>query len=152
MPSITSLIKNLKIDFPNIKFEPSSCFLWSHNEQTVYYDSSSNNCGFLLHELSHALLDHTVYSRDIELITMERKAWDKSKELALNYKVTIDEDFIQSNLDTYRDWLHSRSICPKCKASGLQINKNIYSCLVCSNEWKVNEARTCALRRYRLKK
>ena len=152
MPSMPSLIKSLKTDFPQFVFKKASNFLWSHDENTIYYASSDDDCALLLHELSHALLNHVDYRRDIELVAMEREAWDKAKVLAENYDVKIDEDFIQSNLDTYRDWLHSRSTCPKCNANGLQIKKNTYRCVACDFEWRVNEARTCALRRYSTKK
>lgn len=148
MPSTTYLIKSLKNDYPQFVFKKGSEFLWSHAEHTVYYTLKDDNCAFLFHELSHGLLDHTDYKRDIELIAMEREAWDKARELAKHYGVTIDDDFVQSTLDTYRDWLHTRSACPKCDATGMQTEKSTYKCLACNHEWRVNEARLCALRRY----
>ena len=151
MPSTISVIKKLKVDYPQFIYKKSSDFLWSHNEHTIYYSDEKDDCSFLFHELSHALLNHAEYERDIELIAIERKAWDKAKEIAIKYDVIIDEDFIQSNLDTYRDWLHERSICPKCEANGLQIKKERYRCLACNHEWRVNQAKTCALRRYSIK-
>jgi DNA-directed RNA polymerase subunit RPC12/RpoP len=148
MPSTISLIKNLKADFPQFIFKKSDNFLWSHSDNTIYYSSEKDDFRILFHELSHALLNHTDYKRDIELVAMEREAWDKAKEIALNYGVNIDDDHIQSNLDTYRDWMHERSRCPKCGSSGMQIKKQSYKCLACNHEWHVNEAKTCALRRY----
>jgi len=124
--------------------------LWSHAESTIDFVNNGDT-GLLLHELAHALLNHIDYSRDIELLVMERQAWDKAKELATKYDLEIEDEFIQSNLDTYRDWLHSRSTCPKCNANGLQIKSSLYHCLACNNKWRVNEARTCALRRYKHK-
>lgn len=152
MPLTPSLIKSLKTDYPQFVFKEASSFLWSHAENTIYYASLDDDCGLLFHELAHALLNHTDYNRDIELIAMEREAWDKAKLISKDYDVSIDEDFIQSNLDTYRDWLHTRSKCPKCGSTGLQIKKNNYKCLACNHQWRVNEARTCALRRYSTKK
>jgi hypothetical protein len=152
MQSMPSLIKSLKTDYPHFIFKESDSFLWSHTEHTIYYACSDDDCSLLFHELSHAILNHADYKRDIELIAMEREAWDKAKEIAKKYDVSIDDDFIQSNLDTYRDWLHTRSTCPKCSATGLQIKKNDYKCLACNHQWRVNEARTCALRRYSSKK
>jgi len=148
MPSTISLIKKLRAEYPQFIFKKSSSFSWSHSEQTIYYINTNDNCNFLFHELSHGILNHTDYNRDIELIVMEREAWDKAKELSNSYGFPISDDFIQSNLDTYRDWLHSRSTCPKCNATGLQTNKNTYKCLACEHNWKVNDAKTCALRRY----
>jgi hypothetical protein len=151
MPSTTSLIKNLKSDFPQFVFKKASSFLWSHSDNTIYYTEKKDDYRFLFHELSHALLNHADYGRDIELVVMEREAWDKAKSVALNYDVDIDDDYIQLNLDTYRDWMHERSTCPKCGANGVQIKKKNYKCLACSHQWHVNDAKTCALRRYSLK-
>jgi hypothetical protein len=152
MLSITLLVSQLKIDYPQFLFKESVRFLWSPTENTIYYtDKGDNSCIFLLHELSHGLLNHADYNYDIELIAMEREAWDKFMDLAKFYSVTIDDNIIQSTLDTYRDWLHSRSNCPNCKATGVQIGKNNYTCLACSHGWKVNEARICALRRYNIR-
>lgn len=148
MPSTISLIKKLRVDYPQFVYKKASGFLWSHSEHTIYYTCKNDDCTLLLHELSHALLNHTDYERDIELIAIERDAWDKSKEVAANYGVIIDDDYVQSNLDTYRNWLHNRSTCPSCKATGLQTKKYIYKCLACSNQWRVNDAKVCALRRY----
>ena len=145
-----SLIKKLKSDFPQFIFSESDSFLWSYTDNTVYFVSKGGNYGYLLHELAHALLNHVDYSRDIELIAMERQAWDKARYLAPQYDLEIDDDFIQTNLDTYRDWLHSRSTCPACKATGMQIESKTYKCLACNHQWRVNDARTCSLRRYSL--
>lgn len=148
MPSTISLIKKLRADYPQFSFKKSPSFSWSQSNQTIYYINTDDNCNLLLHELSHALLGHTSYSRDIQLITMEREAWDYTIKLALKYDITISDDMVQSNLDTYRDWLHKRSTCPKCMANGLQTAKNTFKCLACGHIWRVNDAKTCALRRY----
>ena len=62
----------------------------------------------------------------------------------------LNEEVIQEHLDTYRDWLHARSICPSCTANGYQISSHTYECPACLHTWRVNEARICALRRYSL--
>ncbi len=153
MPSIDSLIAKLQIDYPQLTFKESDCFSWSPNKKTIYLGNSvDENIPYLLHELAHAILGHASYSSDVELINMECEAWNKVVELAKIYDVSINQDSIQSDLDTYRDWLHKRSLCPKCQANGLQNGNKIYQCLVCNNKWRVNEARFCALRRYKLAK
>jgi hypothetical protein len=134
-------------------FKRANCFLWSPAENTICYaDNEKNFHIFLLHELAHGLLNHADYDYDIGLVTMEREAWDKVIELSQIYKVAIDEKVIQSTLDTYRDWLHERSTCPNCSATGVQAGECNYKCLACSYEWRVNEARICALRRYKINK
>jgi len=153
MLSIASLISKLRTDYPQFLFKKNSQFLWSPSEQTIYYtDTNTADPIFLLHELAHGLLGHSDYNHDIELVAMERKAWVKVIELAKEYDVTIGDDIIQTNLDTYRDWLHSRSTCPDCQATGIQVSRKSYLCLACCRKWRVNDARVCALRRYRIKK
>jgi len=150
MVSTASLIANLKRDYPQFIFEKSSDYLWSPANHTIYYTSSSDSSGLLLHEISHGLLGHTDYLYDIDLIAMERAAWDRAVEISSNYQIDIGDDFIESNLDSYRDWLHARSSCPNCNATGLQIKKQTYSCPACSHTWRVNEARICNLKRYKI--
>jgi hypothetical protein len=151
MPSIISLITKLQADFPTFTFTSGKEFRWSPQDQTIYYPDSSSDSSALLHELAHAMLQHNSYTRDIQLIEIERDAWDYAKHtLAERYAVTIDETTIQEALDTYRDWLHARSTCPECQATGLQSKTNRYKCLACHTQWRVNEARVCALRRYTL--
>lgn len=149
MPLITSLISRLQSDFPQYHFIEDKTFQWSPADQTIYYNVDSNDQAALLHELAHALLGHTDYDKDIQLIEMERDAWEYARTLT-SYDVTVSEDVIQESLDTYRDWLHARSTCPNCHATGMQTKKSYYKCISCSTEWRVNEARVCALRRYKV--
>lgn len=149
MLSIHSLLPNLKIAHPAITFAPGERFAWSPSAQTVFYDESdAENTALLLHELAHGLLDHHNYSKDVELLAMESQAWDKALEIAPLYEIIITDDTVQDSLDTYREWLHARSTCPQCQATGYQSAKHTYRCVACSHIWKVNEARLCALRRY----
>ena len=151
MPSISWLVKQLIKDFPQFSFKPSQKFLWSPTDKTILYNTTKPHAKeLLLHELSHGILNHDKYQRDVELINIEQSAWQRAAELALRYNITIDDNFIQTNLDSYRDWLHARSACPSCKASGLQVAKAVYQCVACNQTWRVNNAKTCALRRYKL--
>lgn len=148
MPLIPSLIPNLKTAYPQFHFKPGVRYAWSPEEKTVFYiDAPDQDNALLLHELSHAILGHTDYQRDIELLAMERAAWDNALLLAPSYNATISDDVIQGALDSYRDWLHARSTCPHCEATGLQTKRKTYSCLACRHTWSVNEARICGLRR-----
>jgi len=148
MQSITSLASRLQTDFTVFRFVASDEFRWSYSEKTIFYDITSDDIASLLHELSHAILDHQAYRRDIELIEMERDAWRHAVILGQKYNVVVTTDDIEDSLDTYRDWLHSRSACPSCKATGIELKKRQYSCLACNIKWNVNDARICALRRY----
>jgi hypothetical protein len=146
--SIASLITKLAADYPHFAFMPAEEFRWNPKENTVFYDSSSNNASFLLHELAHAVLGHSEYARDIELIELERSAWEfVKKNLSRTYEVTLNDEIIEDSLDTYRDWLHARSTCPTCQSTGIETKKYEYKCIACGTLWKVNDARICALRR-----
>lgn len=149
MPSTRLLLPKLRKDYPQLSFTSSDRFSWSPDEQTVYYDESdTENVNLLLHELAHGLLEHHDYSKDIELIAMEAEAWDKALELATIYNANIPDGTVQDTLDTYREWLHARSTCPACEATGYQSGKYDYACVACGHSWRVNEARVCALRRF----
>lgn len=152
MPSINSILNLLKKTLPDIGLKNSDDFRWSAAEQTIYYPAEAaglNDIYLLLHEAGHAALGHDDYRRDIQLLRMEREAWDYATDsLAPQLKIKVNDEFIENNLDTYRDWLHERSTCPGCKQNGIQINKNTYQCLNCRCSWRVNDARQCQLKRY----
>lgn len=151
MLSINKLIPSLKKDHPQFTFQESDRFCWSPVEKTIYYNKNNpDNTKDLLHELAHALLGHADYKFDIELVNMECEAWQKVTNLAKVYQISISSDEIETNLDTYREWLHKRSICPSCHANGVQQDATTYRCLICAHKWRVNEARLCALRRYQI--
>ncbi len=149
MPSIASILPRLKNNFPQFAFKKGPEFCWSSDEKTIYYkDTGKDQYCFLFHELAHALLEHDNYDKDIRLLVMERQAWDYATKLATEYDCHIPTDIIQNNLDTYRDWMHARSTCPKCTAIGMQTTDNLYACSSCNHKWRPNEARNCSLRRY----
>lgn len=149
MPAISSLVKQLANDFPAIHFVKADDFLWSPDTKTVSYTPGHPDAdALLLHELGHALLDHNDYRRDVELLRLENDAWQKARELSITYDIAIAPDTQEDHLDTYRDWMHARSLCPSCGATGQQSDTAHYSCIACTGKWKVNEARVCSLRRY----
>lgn len=153
MPSIDNLISKLELDYPQFAFKKSDCFSWSPNEKTIYFNASNDNDSTsLLHELAHAVLGHASYSFDVELVNMECEAWNEVIKLAKNYEISISQEDAQSDLDTYREWLYKRSSCPRCQANGVQNGDKTYQCLACNHKWRVNEARICALRRYKMNK
>lgn len=150
MPSTTSLASRLAADFTQIHFVEGSDFHWSPTDKTISYIPVSQNTAALLHEVAHAILGHASYKRDVELLERERSAWTYAyRELSGRYEVPMSEDDIQQALDTYRDWLHARSTCPACEATGIQTKQSEYKCIACHTVWKVNDARICALRRYK---
>lgn len=149
MPSITSLIKRLREDYPAITLEEKSYFRWSHRRNLISYNPSHPDAtAHLLHEYGHASLGHSDYMRDIELIRMEQEAWKyATSKLSEQYHTPLDQETIEDAMDTYREWLHERSSCPSCGATGVQKDVRLYRCLACGQGWNVNEARLCGLRR-----
>ncbi len=149
LPSRT-LIDKLAVDFPQFIFQNAHASRWSPREKTVYYHDAGSNVGQyeLLHELGHALLGHDSYTHDVELLSIEREAWDKAVELAPAYGLDISDETVEEQLDTYRNWLHARSRCPNCHVAGFQQVTLDYSCALCGVSWRANEAKHCGLRRY----
>ena len=151
MESTSSLISKLTAQFPSLSFEASDQAKWSASTSTVYYVATDEPEAIyeLLHELGHATLGHNSYEQDVELLTLERLAWDEAARIAGEFHLTIPEDTIEDHLDSYRDWLHARSRCPRCDQGGIQQKASgNYRCPLCHATWRVNEARTCGLKRY----
>lgn len=148
-PKMSALSSTLAADYPQLIFREGAEFRWNALENCVYYTPGADDFeAYLLHETSHGLLAHSDYTLDIELLDMERAAWQKARQLAAGYGTKIDETIIDGALESYRDWLHRRSTCPACRATGLQASKHTYHCLACQSDWRVNEARTCRLQRH----
>lgn len=134
----------LKADFPKIRFKRSDRFQWSPEDKTIYYAKGVENSDWsLLHEAGHMLCRHTSYSNDLGLLRMEVEAWEAARKLAEKYGSEIDEDHIDKCLDTYRDWIHKRSACPKCTQAGVEKTTGNYKCINCGHHWKVSSERFC---------
>ena len=101
----------------------------------------------LLHEIAHAQLEHKKYGTDFSLLKLETQAWSLAKQISIRYNVTIDEDYVQDCLDTYRDWLHKRAKCPTCGVVSLQRKDLIYQCFNCSTNWQVPRSPLCQVSR-----
>jgi len=149
------LIAKLQAQFPSLRFTPGQQFCWSPETGDIFYrpSSSANRqpAWSLLHETGHALLGHTAYNADFELLRLEVAAWDKACQLAADLGLEIDNSHIQDCLDTYRDWLHKRSICPNCATKCLQQGDFVhYRCFNCHKVWRVSPNRFC--RAYRRSK
>lgn len=149
-PTNKELLSRLRADHPEITFVVGDDFKWSkaRNELMVVADEPAQ---YALHELAHALLGHMDFSLDVELLKQEREAWDFARSTLLpKYGLSIDESVVEASLDTYREWMHARSLCPSCGLSCLQTKTSTYVCVNCRCSWRPNDARRCALRRYKL--
>lgn len=149
--SFPSAVATLQARYPDITFQKSDLFKWSPQSSTVFAPEihSEQDLATLLHETGHALAGHNSYAQDIQLLKLERQAWDVAREqLAPLFDLNITDETIEAALDSYRVWLHARSTCPTCSSNGIQQDEQHYRCLACDVIWKVNDARTCHLRRY----
>lgn len=150
--SMEQFVRKLRQEFPAFTFVQGEVACWSAGKQQIAYSSDRSDASLwtLLHELGHALLGHHSYESDMDLLHKEVAAWQTARQLGRKYSLSIDEDYMQNCLDSYRDWLHKRSTCPHCGSHGLQPSRSLYHCLNCQGIWKVNLDRFC--RPYRLKK
>lgn len=149
-----NFLDKLATDYPQFKFAKSDDFYWSPFDKTIHFTNINSNQtkNLLFHELAHALLDHTDYTNDVQLVQMETEAWAKVRdELSAKYNIKFEHDLAENVIDTYRDWLHKRSLCPNCNINGFQIDYHLYKCPSCANIWKVNSAKFTQLRRYPIK-
>ena len=154
MPKITlpeiAVIAN---QFSQFNFKEDEIFHWSPKNNCIYYSPNTiktkEGIFQLLHEIGHALAGHTTYGSGVQLLKMEAEAWQKAQELARSYNLEIKEHQIEHCLDSYRDWLHLRSTCPKCSTISVETKPNHYHCFNCLQNWTVPaDQRT---RSYRLK-
>ena len=145
-----NLINQLRADFGQFSFVEDKDCRWSPEENTIFY-TEGDKIG-VLHELGHAICGHKSFVQDVELLHIERDAWEKARLVGAKYGVKIGDKRIESSLDGYRDWLHERSKCPRCDQNGVQSRPDgLYGCLNCDMVWFVNDARKCGLRRYKQK-
>ena len=150
---MNSLLEDIKALYPKLKFKSSDSYYWSPETNEICYREDMDNDDVakwsLLHETGHALLGHKSYDADYMLVRLEVEAWQKAKDIGKDLKIKISEDHIQDCLDTYRDWIYKRSICPKCTTKSFQQNDfRHYRCFNCHMTWRVTPSRFC--RSYRV--
>jgi hypothetical protein len=143
-----ALLPKLRQRFPDIRFVAGEQFCWSPLTHEVLYKKTGpqdEQTGWsLLHETAHALLEHQSYQADFELVRLEVAAWHKARQLAADFDLEISDNYIEDCLDTYRDWLYKRSICPVCTTKCLQLSDySHYRCFNCHTVWRVTPSRFC---------
>lgn len=151
-PSMENLVDKLHRIYPNLTFVQGNSFYWSPRNNHVFYIASNKPRAVwsLLHETAHAVLHHTLYAADFELLALEVAAWEEAKRLSQRHGLKEpDKDYIQDCLDSYREWLHARSICPCCGTETMQYDQSsTYVCFNCRHTWTVTPSRFC--RAYRM--
>lgn len=148
------LIEALQKDHRDIQFEFSDKFMWSPRNNVVHIEANCTDMEAgtwsLLHEVGHARLHHSTYRDDFELLIMEVAAWREAKSLAGNYDIQIPDSYIDTCLDSYRNWLYLRSRCVECGTNSFQENLEVYRCHNCTTRWEVPTSRLCHIRRRRI--
>ncbi|MGH7157731.1 MAG: hypothetical protein ACREGD_01445 [Candidatus Saccharimonadales bacterium] len=139
------LIKALRRDFPHVTFVRGEQPYWSPKTKEVYFctDGGDEKALGVLHEVGHALLGHTNYNTDIDLLEKEALAWAEARKLATRYKIQINGAHIEDCLDTYREWIYRRSTCPVCSLNGVERSTRHYYCINCTENWTVGLSRFC---------
>lgn len=127
------LLQRLKTDYPSFVFKSGKKFAFKYPKTITIGPAEPFDDLLLLHEVSHAILKHQDYNEDLERIKMESAAWEKSKELANKYGLEMNEELVQDELDSYRDWLHKKSRCPICGLTRYQTTDRQYHCPRCES-------------------
>ena len=126
-------LKKIQADYPEFRFTEGKKYAFRPPRTIVLGPSEAFSELLLLHEVSHAILGHKTFKMDVERLKMESEAWEKARELADKYTIGINEDLIQDELDTYRDWLHTRSRCKECGLTCYQTSDGVYHCPRCES-------------------
>ena len=126
------LIRRLKVDFPDFCFRKGRKFAF-RPPRTIIVEGDDGPYAslLLLHEVGHAVAMHRNFDTDAERLKMEREAWEKARELCKKYQISYDEEVVERELDTYRDWLDQKSRCPKCGLTRFQTPDGQYHCPRC---------------------
>ena len=119
--------------FPNFRFKTGKKFAYHPPKTIIVGPQEPHSELLLLHEISHATLHHSTYQTDVERLKIESEAWDKARELANELNIPFDTNFAENRLDSYRDWLHTKSLCKKCNITRFQTPDGHYHCPYCDH-------------------
>ena len=153
--SIHRFIQQLQTDYPEFTIKTGSRFKFRPprtiilNPKETYLDPQTGQnqplplqffALFSLHELGHALCRHKDYNTSIERLKIESQAWQMAKTVVQNHPeyqkkfgINYDQNFAEAQLDTYRDWLHNKSKCPRCGLTRFQTPDHLWHCPLCNS-------------------
>lgn len=127
-----TFLANVRGDHPEVKFVAGKRFSFRPPRTVVFCDEPGDAASLLLlHELGHFLTGRFDFKTEVERLKIEVMAWKKARELATKYGVFVDEDLIEGELDTYRDFLHQKSRCPDCGLTRFQTPDKVWHCPKC---------------------
>ena len=131
----------LRAEFPEVRWVWGRRFSWRPPRTVQLGPAQPHYVLLALHELGHCLEGHQEFKTEIGRLQLERAAWERARrvwrELQLEKQgIAWDEDFVEAQLDTYRDWLHARSRCPECGTTRFQTRDGAFHCPFCG-EYKL---------------
>lgn len=138
--TLSKFITQLSKDFPDFNFTYGKRFSFRPPKTIIIGPEEGENTALLVfHELGHALSGKYQYNLGIERLKIESLAWQEAKKAYEACKSSgkypnlpsWDQDFVEDNLDTYRNWLHQKSKCPSCGLTMYQ-NNDGWHCPYCS--------------------
>lgn len=125
------LLDRLKHDYPEVRFVRGKKFLFRPPQTIILGPDEDTSSLLTLHELGHYLCGHRDFTTDARRVKMEREAWTKARGLCTKYGVFYDVEVVESELNTYRDWLDKKSRCPACGLTRFQTPDGHYHCPRC---------------------
>lgn len=128
---VVEFFERLTGDFPEFQFVLGAKFAFRPTRTVVIGPPEPFSRLLVLHEVGHAVYKHKGFKTHVGRLKMENQAWEEAKKLASRYGVEVDEDFVQDQLDSYRDWLHQKSRCPVCGLTRFQTPDSQYHCPRC---------------------
>ncbi len=120
-------------DFPDFKISFGQKFSFRPPKSIMIGPVEPGAELLTLHELGHAVSSHRDFKMGAERLRMELEAWEKARDFAKEYAIDFDEDLMERELDTYRDWLHQKSRCPRCGLTRFQTPDSQYHCPRCES-------------------
>ena len=128
-----TFLARIRNDYPELRLVRGRKFAFRPPRTIVIPESDTDFDSLrFLHELGHALIKLWTFNTEIERLKIEVLAWEKAKQLAPIYGVIVDLKLIEGELDTYRDWLHQKSRCPKCGLTRFQTPDGVFHCPRCN--------------------
>lgn len=137
-----TFLAKIKSDYPSLRFVSGRKFAYRPPRTIVFPDgfeeasfdvsSDTPEALLLMHELGHALCHHRSFKTEVGRLKMEVEAWEKARELCPTYGVFVDDELIETELDSYRDWLHQKSRCPECGLTRFQTPDGNFHCPRCN--------------------
>lgn len=127
-------VKQLIIDHPNFSYQIGKKFAFRPEKTIILGPPQLNFALQTLHELGHALSKHKDYNTHIERLKIESEAWERAKALYSTYQnppIKWLDEYVEDSLDTYRCWLHAKSLCKKCGLTRYQSPDGVYHCPRC---------------------